>query len=349
MLVEQGANMFDYTLNNHFRFGYDEEWFNTPEEHHAEWNCEYGVCQRKPMGFHLECRRAARLISRSTDLMLNLAFSGGVDSEVMVRAFMAEDLPFKISIVQFNNDYNLHDISFAISFCEEHRLDYNIIPLNVDTFWHSTAFLECADEYKCFSPMLCTYFQFFNEMDGLPVIGMGEGCISKYGYLPIDYEPGVSPYSNTPWDMIETEKNLSATRFFIQQDCPGIPAFYRYTPELMYSLFNDPIMHELSKDERHGKLTSSTSKFEIYQRYHPDLRKRPEFSGFEKLVDREVPLRKQLRERLEKYTRMTLVEYNEGLQRLGGAYHKSTIQTSHKTPVHRNQLVKQFGRDLVRS
>jgi hypothetical protein len=312
--------MFEYTQGNHFRFGYDGEWFNTPEEHHVEWNCEYGVCQTQPMRFDMECKRAATLISERNHLIPNLGFSGGVDSEVMVRAFMDAGYPFKISIVKFNDDLNLHDISFAIAFCEEHELKYDIIHLNVEDFWNSPALIECADETKCFSPMLCAYFQFFDQMDELPVIGMGEGCICKHRFLLPDYEPGVSPYPLTPWDIVETEKNIAATRHFIQQKRPSIPSFFRYTPEMMYSFFDDPIMHELSRNERVGKLSSSTSKFEIYHRYYPDLRKRPEFSGFEKLHDQEVGLRALLKQRLSRYTRSVYEDYDVRLRRLGGKF-----------------------------
>jgi hypothetical protein len=79
-------------------------------------------------------------------------------------------------------------------------------------------------------------------------------------------------------------------------------------------------MHELALDMRVGKLSSQTSKCEIYQHYYSDLRTRPKATGFEKLMDKDAYYRERLSSLLQKYTRKTLVEYHEGLRQLGGEF-----------------------------
>lgn len=307
--------MFDYTYKNHFRFGYDGQWFATPTNKHQSWQVSVGRCTQTPLRFDLECRRAARLLCENTpELVPNLAFSGGIDSEVMLRSFMAESLPFNITIFKFANNLNLHDISFAISFCEEHNLDYKIQHMDVEAFWKSDQFHSLANEVKCVSPQLLAHLNYFGKADELLVLGQGEGCVVN----PVAYEETREQFkhSTSRWFTIETEKNIAMYRYFIQRGKKAIPAFFRYTPELMYAFYADPTVLEMTADKLPGHDSTQTIKFEIYKKYFPDLRPRPKFSGFEKIIDQDQPLRQLLTQRLSKYTRQVFVEHKEMLKRL---------------------------------
>ena len=46
--------MFDYTYKNHFRVGYDGEWFNLPDDYHEEMQVDYGQCPHMPASFSEE-------------------------------------------------------------------------------------------------------------------------------------------------------------------------------------------------------------------------------------------------------------------------------------------------------
>jgi len=329
--VEFGPNcymekklMFDYTHKNHFRFGYDGKWFNTPEDHHKVWQVEVGQCTKYPLGFLWECRRAARLICENNPkLVPNLAFSGGVDSEVMVRSFMAEKLPFKITIFKFENDLNLHDISFAISFCEEHKLYYEIKHMDVQAFWKSDQFFPLADEVKCISPQLLAHLHYFGDADELLILGQGEGCVID----PLEYEyynhmRDQFVNSATRWYTIETEKNAAMYRYFLQRGQKAIPAFFRYTPELMHAFYASPAVQQLVTGDYPGHASTQTIKFDIYKRCFSDLRSRPKFSGFEGLLDEDRHLRQILTKRLSQYTRQVFVKYDEMIEHLNSGHNQ---------------------------
>jgi hypothetical protein len=304
--------MFEYTHKNHFRFGYDGHWFATPADHHQEWQVELGQCTEIPLRFDLECRRAARLICENTpDLIPNIAFSGGIDSEVVVRSFVAEKLPFKITIFKFIGDLNLHDISFAISFCEERKLDYEIQYMDVVSYWKTDDFYRLADDVKCVAPQLVAQLNFFGDVDGLLILGQGEGCV----FNPSEYEQFIEEHPSPRWFTIETERNMAMHRYFIQRNEKAIPAFFRYTPELMYSLYADSTVQKLVAGKLPGHKTTETIKFNIYKKYFPDLRPRPKFGGFER-IDERHHLWRVLTKRMSKYTRNFLVPYKEMLEHL---------------------------------
>ncbi len=307
--------MFSYTHNNHFRFGYDGEWFNLPDDHHQEMCVDYGQCQRRPASFPEECRVAAKHISGNPHRLLpNLCFSGGIDSEIMVRIFLEENLPFKITILKFENDLNLHDISFAIAYCEARGLDYELLYLDVEAFFRSHRFLEIADKTKCVSPQICAHIWMISQMDEFPVFGCGEGCVVKT--VPDDYVPGESEYLPSEWHLYESEKQMAMYRYCIETGRIAVPGFFRYTPQQLYTFLDNPVVKELVADKRIGKLSSQTSKCEIYQHWFPDIQTRPKFHGFERIPQIEQRRREFLIARLPQYTRRVHTEYHQLMKHL---------------------------------
>ena len=309
--------MFEYTYKNHFRVGYDGEWFNIPNASHQEMQVDYGECSHKPDGFDVECKRAAIMVSNSAraySRISNLAFSGGIDSEIMVRIFMEEKLPFKITILKFENDLNLHDVSFAVAYCEAHGLDYELMYLDVKTFFESNEFWEIANRTKCVSPQICTHIWMLAQMDELPVFGCGEGCVVKT--VPDDYVPGVSEYLPSEWKLYESEKQMAMYRHCIETGQMAVPGFFRYTPQQLYTFLDNQVVRDLVADKRQGKLYSQPSKCEIYQSWFPDIQPRPKFHGFERIAEVEQKRREYLIARLPQYTRKVHTEYYQIMKHL---------------------------------
>ena len=54
--------MFEYTLNNHFKFGYDNEWFVDRPNKNSKWSVQYGQCNRPVKNWREECKLAASII-----------------------------------------------------------------------------------------------------------------------------------------------------------------------------------------------------------------------------------------------------------------------------------------------
>ena len=48
--------MFEYTLNNHFKFGYDNEWFIDRPNKNSKWSVQYGQCNRPVKNWREECK-----------------------------------------------------------------------------------------------------------------------------------------------------------------------------------------------------------------------------------------------------------------------------------------------------
>ena len=69
-----------YTQNNHFKWGYNKRWFTERVKPQDRYTVEFGVCEREPLDFGIECFHAAELIDRyayAQGTSIELMYSGG--------------------------------------------------------------------------------------------------------------------------------------------------------------------------------------------------------------------------------------------------------------------------------
>lgn len=305
--------MFFYTENNHFKFGYNnQEPFAHRQKASDMWWVQYGKSKNAPKDFYSECLVAAKKIKTNINKKITVLFSGGIDSEVTLRSFQQAQVEFDIAILRFKNDFNVHDIAYAVMVCEQLNLKYKIYDLDIEKFWATTGF-EIAKKTKCPCPQLVTTMHLCSLVEGVPVISSGECLLVKD--VPQDYIPGKSEYLKSKWFLWEKEKIAGFYRYFITQNTPGVPAFFQYTPELIYSFLKDPIVQDLVSDQISGKLSTESSKFRIYKQYF-DIIERPKYSGFEKILEMEEKFRMQYREEIGHFNDIVKTEYSELLRQV---------------------------------
>lgn len=299
--------MFEYTLNNHFKFGYNKNWFVDRVSQDDNWSVQYGQCERPIKDWREECKLAASIIyDKRQGLPIDLLFSGGLDSEIMLRSFYEIKVPFNVHFVDYET-YNRYDKRWAEKVCESLNLKLNIHTLDIKSFWLSNDCLKIADISKCVSPQLLTQQWLMSKVDGIPVLGSGE-CYTARTDVAIQKklrESGKNTadlgYPDTDWVLVEREKIASWYRYPMKLNRPAVPGFFQYTPEMMLTFLEDSFSKELHSNLKKGKLSNSTSKFNICVKYWPEIKKRIKRSGFEDLRDEDYTLRKKLNNNYEMY------------------------------------------------
>jgi hypothetical protein len=294
--------MFEYTLNNHFKFGYNNNWFVDRVNEKDNWSIQYGQCKRPVKNWREECKLAASMIyDQRQGLPIDILFSGGMDSEIVLRSFLEIKVPFNVHFVDYNG-YNLYDKNWATKICEFKNIKLTIHNLDIEKFWQSDECLEIANLSKCVSPQLLSQQWLMSKVDGLPILGSGE-CYTARSDIASqkNTESNERKYDNVNWVLVEREKIASWYRYLISKNRPGIPGFFQYTPELMLSFLEDSICKELHQNNMKGKLSNSSSKFNICFKYWPELKKRFKKTGFEDLRDDDFILRKKLMKLYENY------------------------------------------------
>lgn len=299
--------MFSYTHENHFQFGYDGRAFTSRSSASQRFTVTYGRCTREPGDFYEESLRAARLIRDSTDLPLHILFSGGSESEMVVRSFLAAGVPFRVSILRFEGGLNRHDIRYALDYCAEVGIEPDIVDLDLLRFLE-TELWDYAELSHSVSPQFCSTMWLCDQIDGLPIIGGGECFLASEAYVE-DGEGLVPTGANSRWNLWEREKVASWYRYFLVTGRPGIGGFFQYTPELMYAFLVDDWTRRLVQGRVNGALENESSKLRVYQEYFP-LRTREKYTGFEAVMDYDRVYRRELMRRYGDWNDIAKTEYD---------------------------------------
>lgn len=118
--------------NNHLKFGYGKvPMFGLPQLPFSEV-----IGQADPVrnSWWDECITAAKLVKEKYNDIC-LCFSGGIDSELMICAFIEANVEFDVAILKYldvdKQILNTQDLYNALSFCTKHNIDPIVIPVNI--------------------------------------------------------------------------------------------------------------------------------------------------------------------------------------------------------------------------
>lgn len=229
---------------------------------------------RQPGSLREEVNTTVQLIAKSTTAPLAVALSGGIDSEVICRSLLEQEIDFVVFVMQFNDKYNDQDIEWAFKFCTQHRIDPIVLNVDILNFMEQGTKPYIDQGYK--SHEVFRYLQLWlmeqAEQQGYSLImGGREEGISRYKRQPvIKYDPG---------HMMTHEWNKShGNRHY--------PGFYEITPELMAAYLDSPVLKLICQDVNYFVTTPfgvSPEKILEFQRAWPEMQRRAKMNGFERL------------------------------------------------------------------
>lgn len=249
--------MIELTYNNHLKFGYNNQYWISGDQQKDQLIFEYGSC-KETTDIKSEYIRAAQLIANRAKDDLVLCLSGGIDSEVMVRIFIDAKIKFKIAIMRFENDLNLYDIKYGISFCQKFDLEYSFFDLDVIKFHEEEEFKHYSDEAQCGSPQLSCILWLMDQLKDsfavmagqFPVIYNSNEGVSDFINYQIDnnydfifindsIRADHKDY-NPPFVQLMPDTDVSIFRWLMKKNNQAVPQFYHYTPEMTMAYFQHP-------------------------------------------------------------------------------------------------------------
>lgn len=267
---------FEYSEDNHLQCG-----LKRLSDGRPAFVSEIGECRRRPDTPIQEASRAARKIYDSTDGDIILLMGGGVDSEAMARAFLSEGIPFRVAIGRYSQALNENDIMHARLFCKSMDIDHEYIDIDLMDFFLSGKYLEYGRKYHCRSPQLAVHLEILEKLRGrgLPILAWNPCEIARI--------QSVRAFNIC----IPTEPHSVFLRYFRQEALPGVPYFFAYSPELIFSFwYTDQFLKELKMAEKqvHNRLLTQVQsylgKVEKYRQGGFDVRPRDgKRTGFEEV------------------------------------------------------------------
>lgn len=197
---------------------------------------------------------------------VSILFSGGSESDLMLRSFLAIKAKPNVYIVRYENDYNLYDVSYAVTICSMLNVDYKIIDFNLTHFFENDA-EKVSRIAEIDRPRALPYCKILELIDGVPVFGRGE--------------PNPIKLENT-WIQRCHEYDVGRIKYARIINKPAIAEWFKWTPGLIISYMNLKWFNDLTND-KYNATDSATTKMIGYREAYPELIDRVKKTGFEKI------------------------------------------------------------------
>jgi hypothetical protein len=250
--------------------------------------------------YYTESVLAAEEIYSIKEGPLYIMYSGGLDSEFVLSVFLELGMDVTPVIIRMGN-YNLHDIKYAIDFCQAKNVVPKIIDVDFDKFVTSEKLLDIALESRSMLYHRPATAFAAAQLNGTVILGDGEP------YIKLDAT------TNT-WNLEIDEHDFAVCNYLLNQQIPCVPHFNRYRSGMMASYMLDPRMQELAEHKHPGKLGSNSSKSFMYNRHSPfTLVPRQKYTGYELIEKSEIfkhPVFSQLKEQCKKYNGLVSFDYH---------------------------------------
>lgn len=312
---------FEHTQNNHFRWGFGDDWHNDPDPE-KQYKIHLGYATRPVMSFREECINAAKLIAEKTTKPIVVGLSGGSDSQMVCLAFREAGIPFKAIIVSMFDGgkmTNEYDIKTAYEFCKKYGIEYMESFVGLEGFY-KTKGVEYAAKYGSASVAVevQTSTMDFLGKDYCYIMAGGDIMFHPYqAWITPDIEQPLMPFTNGKLTVpCWWQKPQPILQHMIASEYEGTSKFFLYTPELILSYLKDPAVQDFLNIANHGipypiaiqwlkgkdlwKLFQMIIKPMMTMREWPEMIPARKYTGFEKL--------QKMRDRTDEESRYELYE-----------------------------------------
>lgn len=216
--------------------------------------------------------RNAEIIKDCYKGPFDICFSGGTDSEVVLRVYKDLGIKFNTYIFKFEDEHNILDVNNAINTCKKLNIDYNIIDFNLKHFFENDAYFY-ADQTKCAIPERLPRLKWIEMLDNIPIFGDGEPHWSRIKWDNFN--------EKSEWGFHFSEDACIGSVYSKQINKIAITEWYEFTPEINLAFYNLPYVRNLLDDRVTGKLSSWSSRAKIHQEFWPDIQYVPKLVGYE--------------------------------------------------------------------
>ena len=238
----------------------------------AEFKCTIkNVITRPVKSYYEELKANACAIRDTFNGELSLLFSGGIDSEVILRTYLDLKIPIKVYICKYSNDHNVHDYNCAIKICQELNVTPCVVDFDLEKFFENEAYDIWTKSYAT-GPGWLPHMKMTEYVDGLPIIGSGEPYYRRTSRDMTTKHHWVFELDEAPHHWATYHKTVGRT---------AITDWYEYSPEIVVAYTQLPYVQQLINDDVAGKLDNVSSKSVIHQAYWPTLFNRMKLVGFE--------------------------------------------------------------------
>jgi hypothetical protein len=261
--------------NNWYSWQYGDDPHFGRQTGNSRFSTHFKKCYEHIGSFKEELKKAAKsTIDYYPNLRPTIFFSGGVDSEIVLRTYKDIGVNPEVIIFRYEDDINILDVSYAIAICASLNIEYKLIDFNLNKFFENDAEL-ISERAQIDFPRALPQLKFIDYADGLPIY-----CSSDPSWYRVDGE-NIGYDVKGDWISICYEHDIGYSKYIRYLDRPAIGEWFKWTPGLVISYTNLFWFKELINDKYYGKLGVNSTKILGYREVYPDLISRKKMTGFE--------------------------------------------------------------------
>jgi hypothetical protein len=268
--------MTNFTLNNHLTYSIGGRSYAHRETPIEKYKVSLGAVdpeRYKVSNYAEELHRTARTVYSEFGNDLVLFLSGGTDSEIVLRNFLAVGHRPHCVVLKFKNDYNIDDVKEAEEISRELDVKLDVIDFDVEDFFYSGQAKEFGNQVDC--SQITYNMVYYNVLKlGAPAVMGGEALLTRQ----------VNRTDSFWYYTFRENEDASAMRFTNKFGIPLVNEWFSYTPELLLYYLEDPDIQKLVTNKFNYKLSSVFSKNAILAKLYPSIRYKKKTHGFENLL-----------------------------------------------------------------
>lgn len=266
----------NFTLNNHLKYWINDRLYGHRKTSTDKFVVDVGsidINHYKKSNWVNEQIRTADIIYKEYGKNFVVMFSGGTDSEIVLRSFKNIGVKPRCVFVCFPDQLNHIDYMNAKVVCDQLDFELEIVEHDLIGFYKSGEAAEFSKDIQCRQMAYLNVYYIIKKL-GLPAVMGGEMLLRKH----------VSVDTPSSWFYCFREnEDASAMRFSLKYKLPLVNEWFSYTPEMIaYYLENQDIIDLVNN--KNFKLSSVSSKNAILKKYMPNIVDKIKTHGFEKLV-----------------------------------------------------------------
>lgn len=259
--------------NNWLEYSYDGKKNSPKLTPISDLSIQLNKTVRLPTKSHFESLKDNAGLTRDcTSGELDLFFSGGVASQVMLYSYLEAKIPVNIYIARYKNNLNARDYNTAARICAGMGLSFNTIDIDLEKFFENDAEAIFKKSF-CIDTNNLLIMKMIEYSNGVPIIANKE---------PYIFRPALSYDKKVDWNLKIFEDNLSIASYLLSCDRQGISNWFFYSPNILLSTFEHPTVKDLMSDKIYGKMSLLSSRCNMYKQYWPRIVDRVSQNGYER-------------------------------------------------------------------
>lgn len=268
--------MFNFTYNNHLKYTIGDRLYGDRMTVYEKFLVTCGSIDHdryNKSSWLNEQYRTADLIYDDFGSDLTVMFSGGTDSEIVLRAYKHIGITPRSVFIKFKDDYNIEDLKIADQIARELDIKLEVIEFDVKEFYNSGEAYEFSESIQCRQIAYLTVYHHIHKLQCPAVMG-GEMMMRRH----------TDSLGSHWYYCFRENEDASAMRFSLKYHVPLVNEWFSYTPEMMLYYLEDPRIVQLLNTRYNYKLSSVSSKNVILQGFMPSIIDKQKTHGYEKLM-----------------------------------------------------------------